>query len=215
VPCLLLILPFYAHLAAVMTKRINLMPVPEPSRIMTFSTPEFLGQWLEENHAIESELWVKIYKKNTGINSVTWNDVVVEVLCWGWIDGIKKSIDEQAYLQRITPRKLRSNWSKRNTEHVERLISEGRMMKPGLVHVDAAKADGRWESAYVVSEMAVPTDFLAALEGDATAKQFYDTLNKSSRYVIAYGLTSAKKAETRQRRFTKYMNMLIQQEKPK
>jgi uncharacterized protein YdeI (YjbR/CyaY-like superfamily) len=140
---------------------------------------------------------------------------VIEILCWGWIDGVKKSIDDQAYLQRITPRTTRSNWSKRNTEHVERLISENRMRESGLVHVRAAKADGRWESAYVVSEIEVPVDFLAALESQPRVKQFFETLNKSSRYVIAYGLTSAKKLETRQRRFTKYMTMLADEEKPK
>ena len=182
---------------------------------MTFATPKDLGQWLKVNHATESELWVKIYKKNTGILSVTWNDVVIEALCWGWIDGVKKSIDDQAYLQRITPRKARSNWSKRNTEHVERLISEGRMMESGLVHVRAAKADGRWENAYVVSEIEVPADFLAALESTPNVKKFFETLNKSSRYVIAYGLTSAKKPETRERRFAKFMNMLVHEEKPK
>ena len=190
------------------------MPEPDPAKIMAFAIPKDLGQWLKVNHASESELWVKIYKKKTGIQSVTWNDVVIEALCWGWIDGIKKSIDDQAYLQRITPRKTRSNWSKRNTEHVERLISESRMMESGLVHVRAAKADGRWDNAYVVSEMEVPEDFLAALESKPTVKEFFETLNKSSRYAIAYGLISAKKPETRQRRFTKFIDMLARKEKP-
>jgi uncharacterized protein YdeI (YjbR/CyaY-like superfamily) len=191
------------------------MPEPDPLRIMTFVTPKDLGRWIKENYASESELWVKIYKKSTGIQSVTWNDVVIEALCWGWIDGVKKSIDDQAYLQRITPRQMRSNWSKRNTEHAERLISESRMMEPGLVHIRAAKADGRWENAYVVSEMKVPADFLAALESKPNVKAFFETLNKSSRYVIAYGLISAKKPETRLRRFAKFMNMLSHEEKPK
>ena len=191
------------------------MPEANPLEIMTFETPQDLDEWLKVNHATESELWVKIFKKNTGIQSVTWNDVVIEILCWGWIDRVKKSIDDQAYLQRITPRKERSNWSKRNTEHVERLISEGRMKESGLVHVRAAKADGRWDNAYTASDMEVPSDFLAALENLPKVKQFFETLNKSSRYVIAYGLSSAKKPETRQRRFKKYMTMLIHEEQPK
>ena len=190
------------------------MPEPDPAKIITFATPKDLGQWLKVNHAAESELWVKIFKKNTGIQSVTWNDVVVEILCWGWIDGVKKSIDDQAYLQRITPRTARSSWSKRNTVHVERLISEDRMKETGLVHVRAAKIDGRWENAYVASEMEVPTDFLAALENQPRVKLFFETLNKSNRFVIAYGLTSAKKPETRQRRFEKFMAMLSREEKP-
>ena len=191
------------------------MPEPDPLKTKTFATPADLSAWLASNYDSKSELWVKIYKKNTGIQSVTWNDVVIESLCWGWIDGIKKSIDEQAYLQRITPRKARSNWSKRNTTHAQRLIDEGRMMESGLVHIREAKADGRWENAYVVSEMQVPTDFLAALEDKPNAKLFFDSLNKSNRYVIAHGLISAKKPETRLRRFEKFMNLLVNEEKPK
>jgi len=191
------------------------MPEPDPLRTMTFPTSKGLSEWLKVNHSIESELWVKVFKKNTGIKSVSWNDVVIEILCWGWIDGVKKSIDDQAYLQRITPRKSRSNWSKRNTEHVERLISEGRMQEPGLVHVRAAKVDGRWENAYVASKIEVPEDFLVALVNNPQAKCFFETLNKSSRFVIAYGLTSAKKPDTRQRRFTKYMAMLAREKYPK
>jgi len=187
---------------------------PDPARIMTFASPKELGQWLEVNHAIESELWVKIFKIKTGITSVTWDDVVIEALCWGWIDGIKKSISDQAYLQRVTPRKARSNWSKRNREHVERLIKEGRMTESGLVHVRAAKEDGRWENAYSASEMKVPTDFKVALDNNPKAKQFFETLTKSSHYVIAYGLTSAKKPETRQKRFAKFIDMLVSEEKP-
>jgi len=190
------------------------MPEQDQARIMTFASPEDLGRWLEKNHAGESELWVKIFKVGTGIESVTWNDVVIESLCWGWIDGIKKSLDTQAYIQRITPRKARSSWSKRNRAHAERLISEGRMKEPGLVHVRSAKEDGRWENAYTASEMTVPADFLAALESRPKAKQFFETLTKSSRYVIAYGLASAKKPETRRRRFEKFMDMLGLEEKP-
>lgn len=199
---------------ALSKREANKMPEPDPLRVMSFATAEDLAEWLKVNHATESELWVKIFKKNTGIPSVTWNEVVIEVLCWGWIDGVKKSIDDQAYLQRITPRRVRSHWSKRNTGHVERLINEGRMMESGLVHVRVAKADGRWDNAYAVSEMEVPADFLAALDSQPKAKQFFLTLNKSNRCVIAYGLISAKKAETRHRRFSKYMAMLIGEEKP-
>lgn len=190
------------------------MPEPDPARIMTFATPKDLGRWLQVNHATERELWVKIFKKKTGIPSVTWDDVVIETLCWGWIDGVKKSIDDQAYLQRITPRTARSKWSKRNRAHAERLIREGRMTAAGLVPIRAAQADGRWENAYAVREMKVPADFLAALQRKPKAKRFFETLNKASRYAIAYGLTSAKKPETRQRRFATYMDMLVREEKP-
>ncbi|MCY7294259.1 YdeI/OmpD-associated family protein [Alteromonas sp. a30] len=190
------------------------MPEMAPVKVMTFATPNDLGQWLQINHKTESELWIKVFKKNTGIVSVTWDDIVIEALCWGWIDGIKKAIDEQAYLQRITPRKAKSSWSKRNREHAQRLINDGRMMKAGFVHISAAKADGRWENAYSVSEMEVPQDFIVALESKPKAKAFYETLTKSNRYVIANGLLSAKKPETRQRRFEKFMDMLAREEKP-
>ena len=190
------------------------MPEADPAKIQSFATPKDLGEWLERNHVAECELWVKIFKKHTAIPSVTWEDVVVEALCWGWIDSTKKSVDEQAYLQRITPRKAQSSWSKRNREHVMRLICEGRMTEFGIAHVNAAKADGRWDKAYSVSEMIVPEDFITSLERYPKAKQFYETLTKSNRYVIAHGLTSAKRPETRQRRFDKFMAMLEQSKKP-
>ena len=192
------------------------MHTPDPLACKSFATPEDLYNWLEENHATENELWIKIFKKHTKIPSVSWKEVVIESLCWGWIDGIKKSVDDQAYLQRITPRRARSKWSKINTEHVERLIHEGRMQEPGLAQVRAAKADGRWADAYLpVSKQKVPRDFLEALERNPKAKSFFESLPKSSKYVIAYGLSSAKKAETRQRRFDKFMDMLTREEKPK
>lgn len=190
------------------------MPELNLLKIMTFATPKDLGQWLKINHATETELWVKIFKKWTDIPSVTWDDVVIEALCWGWIDGVKKSIDDQAYFQRITPRKARSAWSKRNREHAERLIGEGMMTEAGLVHILAAKADGRWENAYTASEMEVPPDFIVALDSNPRAKKFFETLTKSNRYVIAHGLGSAKRPETRQRRFEKFIELLVREEKP-
>ena len=195
--------------SSVMPKEFDFMP-----KTMTFKSPKELSKWLQENHASESELLIKMFKKGSGIPSVSWNEVVIESLCWGWIDGFKKSIDNQAYLQRITPRKARSNWSKRNTKHVDRLIIEGRMKEPGLVHVLAAKADGRWENAYAASEMKVPADFLTALDNKPKAKQFFETLSKSSHYAIAYGLKSSKKLENRKKRFDKFMDKLIHKKKP-
>jgi uncharacterized protein YdeI (YjbR/CyaY-like superfamily) len=190
------------------------MPEPEPARIMSFESPKDLGRWLKVNHATESELWVKMFKKGTGVPSVTWDDVVIESLCWGWIDSTKKSLDDQSYIQRITPRKARSNWSKRNREHAERLIREGRMQEPGLAHVHSARADGRWANASAASEMKIPADFLAALDSRPKARQFFETLNKSNRYVIACGLTTAKKTETRQQRFDQFIDMLVHGKKP-
>ena len=191
------------------------MPSPDPAESVAFESPDDLNRWLEANHDSEAELWIKIFKKASGLVSVTWNDVVLETLCWGWIDGVKKSLDDTAYLQRITPRKPRSNWSKRNREHAERLIRDGRMQAAGLAQVDAAKADGRWESAYAPqSEMQVPDDFLRAVASDPKVQAFFDTLKKSPRYAISYGLSTAKKPETRQRRFDKFLDMLRRGEEP-
>lgn len=191
------------------------MPPPDPMKTRSFESPRALGQWLKAHHAVESELWIKVYKVGAQVPSVSWEQIVLEALCWGWIDGVKKSLDDEAYLQRITPRKPRSNWSRKNTEHVERLMAEGRMQEPGLVHVRAAKSDGRWASAYApASDMTVPEDFVAALRRRPKIRRFFETLSKSSRYVIAYGLTTAKKPETRQRRFEKFLEMLERGERP-
>lgn len=185
-----------------------------PTKTMSFPTPQDFGSWLKKHHNSETELWIKIYKKGCDKQSVTWNEVVIEALCWGWIDGIKKSLDDESYLQRVTPRKANSNWSKRNKEHVERLIKENRMQAAGLAHVEAAQKDGRWQNAYTASEIEVPEDFINALEHNPIAKAFYNSLTKSYRYIIAHGLTSAKKADTRKRRFTKYLTCLENQIKP-
>ncbi len=191
------------------------MPEVDLKKTRRFKSSEQLGKWLKSNHASNDELWVQVFKKSSGKPSVNWNDIVLETLCWGWIDGVKKSHDDDSYFQRISPRKARSAWSKRNTEHVERLISERRMQEPGLEHVRAAKADGRWENAYLPpSETEVPEDFVAALKRKPKAKRFFETLTKSSKYAITYGLTTAKKPETRQRRFDKFMGMLDREEKP-
>ena len=191
------------------------MPEPDKTRIHAFEDSTAFHDWLAANHATEPELWLKIYKKGSGQKSINWEEAVIEALCWGWIDGVKKSYDDQAYLQRFTPRRPKSNWSKRNREHVERLIAEGRMQEVGMVHVRAAQADGRWDSAYApASEMTIPDDFLTALDERPAAKEFFATLNKQNLFTIYIGLQTAKKPETRQRRFEKFLTMLENGEKP-
>lgn len=196
------------------------MPVVDDKLIQPFETPECFYEWLRLNHNTETELWLKIYKKASGIKSIDWNDAVKMALCWGWIDGIKKSVDGDCYIQRLTPRRAKSIWSKRNTEHVAVLIEQGLMQQAGLIHVEAAKADGRWQAAYSISnDNEIPEDFLAAVEASAgingNTKEFFDTLSKSSRNIIAYGLKSAKKEETRKKRFDKFLAMLEDNVRPK
>jgi uncharacterized protein YdeI (YjbR/CyaY-like superfamily) len=187
---------------------------PNQNRIHAFEDAPAFQFWLEVNHATEPELWLKIFKIGSGQKTISWNEAVIEALCWGWIDGIKKPLDDIAYLQRFTPRRKGSNWSKRNRENVEQLIKEGRMREPGLQHVIAARADGRWESAYApVSEMTVPDDFLKALEEFPSSKAFFETLNRQNLYAIAYRLQTAKKPETRNKRFNQFLIMLKNGEK--
>ena len=129
----------------------------------TFETPEHLHAWLQANHASETELWVRIFKKATGQPSVTWDDCVVAAIAWGWIDGIRKSLDDTSFLQRLTPRRARSNWSQNNVQHAERLVAQGRMQPAGLAQVEAARSDGRWAAAYAGSAtMVMPEVFGSA-----------------------------------------------------
>ncbi|MBX3002073.1 MAG: YdeI/OmpD-associated family protein [Caldilineaceae bacterium] len=190
------------------------MPEPDINRIRAFEDSAAFWEWLAAHHASEPELWLKIFKKDSGVKTINWEEAVVEALCWGWIDGVKKTFDDQAYLQRFTLRRKGSNWSRRNREHVERLMAEDRMQEAGLVHVRAAQADGRWEAAYApASEMTIPDDFLAALETRPKARAVFDTLNRQNLYAIAYRLQTAKKPETRQKRLETFLTMLENGEK--
>ena len=175
----------------------------------TFESPAQLHAWLQANHASETELWVRIYKKGTGLPSVTWDDCVVAALAWGWIDGVRNGLDDTAFLQRMTPRRARSSWSQKNVQHAERLIAQGLMQAPGLAQVEAARADGRWASAYAGSAtMEIPEDFLAALQQDPAALAFYGTLKRQQLFTIYYRLTSAKRPETRQKRMAEILAKL-------
>ncbi len=185
------------------------MSKPDKDRIHAFEDSAAFWSWLETNHISEPELWLRIFKKASGMKTISWNEAVKEALCWGWIDGLKMPLDDESYLQRFTPRRKGSNWSKRNREHAEGLIKEGRMQEPGLVHIRAAQADCRWEAAYApASEMTIPDDFLSALEERPEAKAFFESLNRKNLYAIAYRLQTARKPETRQRRFEELLAML-------
>jgi uncharacterized protein YdeI (YjbR/CyaY-like superfamily) len=176
---------------------------------MAFPDAQSLGDWLAEHHDDSRELWVRIYKAGWGMPSVTWNDCVVEAIRFGWIDGLKLPCDETSYLQRLTPRKAKSNWSVKNREHATQLLAEGRMAPAGKKHVDAAMADGRWETAYAGSaKMTVPKDFLDALETMPTAKAFFATLDRKNVFPIYYRLQTAKRPETRARRLAQILAQL-------
>ena len=182
---------------------------PHAGNIRPFATPKALGAWLRRHHAGSSGLWIMFYKKSSGVRSITYAQALDEALCWGWIDGQARPFDEQAWLQRFTARRARSGWSKRNRTRVARLTKEGRMQPSGLAEVTAAKADGRWAKAYdSPSASQVPADFLKALAKDRKAEAFFKTLNRTNLYAITYRLQTAKKPETRARRFEQILRMM-------
>jgi uncharacterized protein YdeI (YjbR/CyaY-like superfamily) len=165
--------------------------------------------WLEEHHSQSDGIWVKIAKKGTGVESVRYPEVLDSALCFGWIDGQRKALDEQWFLQRFTPRRSRSRWSRVNRDKAERLIAEGRMWAAGLAEVERAKADGRWEAAYESQrKMGVPEDLRRELDARPQAKAAFDSLSRQNRYAILYRLYEAKRPETRERRLAKFVAML-------
>lgn len=179
-----------------------------------FAGPADFERWLRKHHAKESCIWVKYAKKKSGISSIDWDQAVDVALCYGWIDGQSKSVDETYAIQRFTPRGRRSRWSKLNRERVARLAKAGRMQAAGLAEVERAKADGRWDAAYDSPATAeVPDDLAKALAKSEKAKAFFDSLSASNRYAILHRLQAAKKPETRARRLATFVQMLKRGEK--
>jgi len=177
--------------------------------IIFFQSQKKWRDWLLKNIGTSNGVWLRLYKKDSGIKSINHDMALDEALCFGWIDGQAKSLDEKSYLQKFTPRRKRSTWSKRNTEKVEQLIKEGRMQESGFAEIEAAKEDGRWEKAYdSPANMKVPNDFLKELSKNPKALAFFKTLNKTNTFSIAFRLHSAKKPETRQRRMKTIIEML-------
>jgi uncharacterized protein YdeI (YjbR/CyaY-like superfamily) len=176
---------------------------------LAFERAEELAGWLEDHHRSRGELWVRIFKLNSGVPSVTWAECVVECIRFGWIDGQKAPLDDASFLQRISPRNPKSNWSTRNRDFAEKLIAEGRMLVAGLAHVEAAKADGRWENAYAGSAgMTMPQDILKALETRPSARAFFETLDRKNLYAIYYRLQTAKRPATRLKKVASILEQL-------
>ena len=189
------------------------MPMPDDLPIKHFKDQKVWEKWLVAN-AEGKGIWLQIAKKDSGIASVNYAEALEVALCHGWIDGQKRGHDEQFFLQRFTPRRPRSLWSKINIGHVERLTVAGRMQPGGLREVEAAKADGRWDAAYhSFSAMEVPTEFAEALKKNKKAKAFFDQLDKTNRYSFCWRVHTAKKAETRVARAQKFVEMLARGEK--
>ena len=174
--------------------------IVNPKSIRAFASEAAFEAWLAKHHDRQKEVWIKVFKKATGKPTVTPSQAIDVALSWGWIDGIRKPLDELTFLQRLTPRGPRSRWSQLNRDRVERLIKAGRMRPAGRRHVDAAKADGRWDAAYASpANVEVPPDVLAAIEANAKALATFRSLNRVNVYSIAYRLhhikTPARRAQ--------------------
>jgi uncharacterized protein YdeI (YjbR/CyaY-like superfamily) len=182
--------------------------------ILEFKTSANFREWLDSHFDNTNGVWLRMYKKASGIESITYAEALDEALCFGWIDGQRKSYDEVSFLQKYTPRRPRSLWSKRNIEYTERLIAAKRMMPAGVAEIERAQADGRWAAAYdMPSKMVVPDSFLTELKNHPKAEAFFDTLNKTNKYAIAWRLQTVKTDAGRARRQEKIITMLEAGEK--
>jgi uncharacterized protein YdeI (YjbR/CyaY-like superfamily) len=183
-------------------------------KIISFASSRDFRTWLAKAHGRSDGIWLRIYKKDSDPATLTYAEALDQALCFGWIDGQKKPYDKQSWLQRFTPRRPKSGWSKNNTQHAKRLIKSGEMTPAGLKEVNAAKADGRWKAAYdSFGNAAVPEDFLKELARNKKANAFFETLNKTNLYSIAYRLQTAKKPETREKRMEAIIEKLARGEK--
>jgi uncharacterized protein YdeI (YjbR/CyaY-like superfamily) len=186
----------------------------DEDKVIAFKSQKAFESWLARNHEKVGGIWLRIYKKASGEKTVTYAEALDVALCHGWIDGLKRTYDEASFIQRFTPRRSRSAWSKVNVGHVERLAREGRMQPHGLAAVEAAKRDGRWARAYDSPKNAkVPDDFVNELKKDKAAFAFFQTLNRLNQFAIAYRLGSAKKPETRERRKRLFLEMMAKGQK--
>jgi len=182
--------------------------------VISFESSAAWESWLEAEHASSPGVWLKIAKKGRGSATVSYADALTAALCFGWIDGQKGRLDDDYWLQRFTPRKPGSRWSRVNTDKAAELITAGRMRPDGLAEVERAKADGRWAAAYESqATMAVPDDLAAELARNEPAREFFETLNSVNRYAVLYRITSAQRPETRARRIAKYVAMLAEHKK--
>jgi uncharacterized protein YdeI (YjbR/CyaY-like superfamily) len=190
--------------------------VPDPKKIKAFRSEAAFEEWMRTNHARESELWVRIYKKGSGKPTVTNLEALDVALCWGWIDGIRKALDDDSFLQRYTPRRPKSTWSQVNRDNVARLIAAGRMTPAGQRQVDAAKADGRWDAAYApiraASAASVPEDLRAAIDANPRAQRTFQTLGRMNLFALAFRTSNMKTPEGRARKIASLVAMLARGE---
>jgi uncharacterized protein YdeI (YjbR/CyaY-like superfamily) len=190
--------------------------IPDSKRIRSFRDADAFEAWLSKNHQREPELWLKIHKKDSGLTSITYAQALEVVLCWGWIDGLRKSYDEKSFLQRYTPRKPKSIWSVVNKNHIARLTAVGRMTEHGQRHVDAAKADGRWDAAYApirsISADSVPVDLRKAIDANPKAKATFDSLDRMNLFALVFRTNNMKSPGGRAKKIGALVDMLARGE---
>jgi uncharacterized protein YdeI (YjbR/CyaY-like superfamily) len=190
------------------------LPAKTDLPVILFENPKAWAKWLSKNHNSSPGIWMRLAKKSSDLKSVTYPEAIEEALCYGWIDGQKLSYDESTWLQKFTPRRPKSIWSKINTAKAEKLIQSKRMKPAGQREIDAAKKDGRWDRAYhSFGSAEVPEDFQAALNKHSKAKAFFATLDRANRYAILFRIQTAAKAETRTKRIAQFIEMLERKEK--
>lgn len=190
--------------------------IPDPKKIKSFRTQAAFAKWLSSNHARETELWLKIHKKDSGMPTVTHPEALDIALCWGWIDGVRKTYDDRSFLQRFSPRKARSVWSQINRDHIARLTAAGRMTAHGQRQVDAAKADGRWDAAYApirsATETTLPADLRAAIEANARARKTLRSLGRQNLFALAFRTNNMKTPAGRAKKIAALVAMLARGE---
>lgn len=180
-----------------------------PQAIREFKDSAQFYAWLGENHDSADELWIKVHKVGSGLPSITPKEAIDVVLCWGWIDGIRKSFDADSFLQRYTPRTVRSIWSQINVDNVARLIEDGRMTDHGLRQIDAAKADGRWDKAYGAGkDMKIQEDFQAAIDAEPLAREMLAKLSAQNRFALAFRVHNMKTEAGRKKKIESFVEML-------
>ncbi|QWG20413.1 YdeI/OmpD-associated family protein [Bradyrhizobium sediminis] len=179
-----------------------------PDKILAFKDAASCYKWLGKHHDKEDEIWIKIHKVDSGFKSITPKEAIDVVLCWGWIDGLRKGLDDKSYLQRYTPRTKKGVWSRINVDNVARLIGEGRMTERGLREVDAAKADGRWARAYNSKDMKIPDDLQAAVDAEPKAKAMLAKLSAQNRFALAFRVHNMKTEAGRKKKIEAFVAML-------
>jgi uncharacterized protein YdeI (YjbR/CyaY-like superfamily) len=185
----------------------------DPDKVREFKDAECFYMWLGERHDKESELWIKIHKLDSGLRSITPKEAIDVVLCWGWIDAVRKGFDDKSYLQRYTPRGRSSTWSQINVDNVARLIKESRMTEHGLKHVEGAKADGRWDRAYKSGKnMKIPGDLQAAIDAVPKAKAMLENLSEQNRFALAFRVHNMKTEAGRKKKIETFVEMLKRRE---